>query len=148
LGTTINRLQEDGTARFTESLPSPSGARILDSEYPDPHKWYYDMNSTPIVTTEGRLRARVDNDINTSLVNTRWYVNAGSDFDVEVGWELPSERNPNVENPSVSASGWILALEAREIDNDDNRLRMYIQGHNTRYVEQAYKRWCKNTNTG
>jgi hypothetical protein len=83
LGSIVNRLQEDGTARFTEYLPSASGARILDSEYPDSHKWYYDMNSTPIVTTEGRLRARVDNDINTSLVNTRWYVNAGSDFDVK-----------------------------------------------------------------
>jgi hypothetical protein len=56
--------------------------------------------------------------------------------------------NPYVENPSVSASGWILALEAREIDDDDNRLRMYIQGHNTRYVEQAYKNGVRTTNTG
>jgi hypothetical protein len=63
-------------------------------EYPNVHRWYYDMNNNAPIVSGGKMTASVSSSANVSLVNTRWYVNAGSDFDVEVGWELPSERNP------------------------------------------------------
>jgi hypothetical protein len=117
---------------------------------PDVHKWHYAVLPVSGCPASGgiimdsptisgnRLRASVDANVNSSLVNSRWTIASGSDFDGEVEWFIPSAGNPNLDNPASEAGGWIVALEARYLDDDDNRLRIYIQGHNTTYVEQAY----------
>ena len=57
---------------------------------------------------------------------------SGSDFGVQVDWDITPSANNGI-------AGWGVFLETRYLSDNNNRLRIYQNGADTTYIEQIYK---------
>ena len=103
------------------------------SQIPNVHRWLRieGASGTPFISGGDFLTMRVNNNNDVALLQHRMSILSGSDFDVHVNWDI----SPSADN---GIGGWGIFFEARYINDDDNRLRIYQRGNDTTYIEQAY----------
>ena len=101
---------------------------------PNVHRWdkLAGSNDTPTVVESNNLLVSVDNSDSTSLLQHRMTILSGSDFGVQVDWDITPSANNGI-------AGWGVFLEARYPSDNNNRLRIYQSGADTTYITQAYK---------
>ncbi len=103
------------------------------SQIPNVHRWerLEGAGGSPCISGGDFLTCKVNFGNTTALLQHRMTLLSGSDFDVQVDWDV----SPSADN---GIGGWGVFLEARHLDDDNNRLRIYQRGNDTTYIEQAY----------
>jgi hypothetical protein len=99
----------------------------IDGALPNVHRW--DTSTDSPVIGGNMLVAELNNTVNLRLINSRFFLIG--DFDIQVDYDLYLGAD-------IGISSWLAALEVRYIEDDLNRLRVYIRGEDTYYIMQSW----------